>query len=73
MQAASNTAEYEALSNLLQQAWTQAPHALVSAGILKHVFGDYSCASGTRSCLLVFRHCRGWQPFGRRSMRASAH
>ena len=30
VQAASSTAEYEALSNLLQQAWTQAPHALVT-------------------------------------------
>ncbi len=28
-QAASSAAEYEALSNLVQQAWAQAPHALV--------------------------------------------
>ena len=53
MQAASSTAEYEALSSLLQQAWTQAPHALVMPRIHKHAFGYHGFASGAAPSLLL--------------------
>lgn len=38
-QAASSAAEYEALSNLLRQAWSQAPHALVTPASWGRVLG----------------------------------
>ena len=56
VQAASSTAEYEALSNLLQQAWTQAPHALVTPCIYKHALGSHACASVAGSYFLMIRH-----------------
>ena len=63
VQAASSIAEYEALSNLLQQAWTQAPHALV----MPHIHFSLRCiipvSQGPPSaCYFSCAHKRGRQP-----------